>query len=256
MKVLLRIALGVAAVVCMFLGTMTASAQGLSASYVAQATCDNGMVAPGTYGFLTVKGVCSVPSGTVTVHQLWIAPNSALLASSDAATFNVVGNATVASGGVFVLGCLESGCSSTHDSITGNLVANGALAVIFHHNTITGNVSMQGGGGGVNCAPQALLQGSPAFSDFEDNTINGNVLVSGLRSCWFGFIRNHVTGITYLANNQFFLTDAMEIVSNTVRGQLICLNNTPPAHVGDSRGSPNMVTGLALGECKAVSTQA
>jgi hypothetical protein len=40
---------------------------------------------------------------------------------------------------------------TTHDSIGGNVTPDQALAVIFHTNTIKGNLSVHGGGGGANC---------------------------------------------------------------------------------------------------------
>jgi len=44
--------------------------------------------------------------------------------------------------------------------------------------------------------------------------------------------------------------DAMEIVTNTVGGNLACVNNVPQAQVGDSMGLPNVVAGQKRGECR------
>lgn len=257
MKVLLRTVFGLAACACMLIGVGTASAHGMATtSHSDKATCKSGDVAPGTYKSLTIKGVCSISAGKVTVRgKLEIEKNAAFFVFSDAATLVVKGNVSVEDGGLFVLGCLESGCSTTHDRINGNIRADEPLALIFHHNTINGNISLRGGGGGLNCNPSPLLQGSPVFSDFEDNDLDGNVSVSGLRSCWFGFIRNRVAGNVSLHNNSFADPDANEVVTNFVHGNLACFDNNPHAQIGDSAGAPNVVRGHASGECKAISVR-
>ncbi len=33
---------------------------------------------------------------------------------------------------------------------------------------------------------------SPVYSDYEDSTIGGNLRVTGLGSCWYGALRDHV----------------------------------------------------------------
>jgi hypothetical protein len=50
----------------------------------------------------------------------------------------------------------------------------------------------------------------------------------------------------------FANTDANEIVSNTVLGNLSCFNNSPQADIGDSMGGPNTVTGFKRGECASL----
>ena len=54
-----------------------------------------------------------------------------------------------------------------------------------------------------------------------------------------------------VSNNTMGDTDAMEILTNTVYGNLACVENSPAVHVGDSKGCPNIVTGHTLGQCKA-----
>lgn len=253
MKTWLRMVFGLATVACMFIGSGVAQAHGTTSGHPDEVTCKGGAVAPGTYESLTIMGVCDVPSGKVTAYNVHIGKKAAFFVYSSSATLVVRGNVRIDDGGTFVLGCLESGCTTTHDVINGNVLGDEPFAVIFHHNTVNGNVLINGGGGGLSCAPSKLLMNSPVFSDFEDNDIDGNVMVSGMRSCWFGFIRDNVHGNVILQNNRFALPDAMEIVTNVVRGNLICLNNHPAAHVGDSHGAPNKVTGNVVGECKAVS---
>jgi hypothetical protein len=44
----------------------------------------------------------------------------------------------------------------------------------------------------------------------------------------------------------------MEIVTNTIAGNLSCFDNVPHAQVGDSGGAPNMVGGQKRGECASL----
>ena len=86
----------------------------------------------------------------------------------------------------------------------------------------------------------------------EDSHFGGNAVIQGVQSCWAGFIRNTVGGNMIYLNNSFADPDASEIVTNTIGGNLICFGNSPTVQVGDSGGSPDVVGGQALGECKAV----
>ncbi|HET7339686.1 MAG TPA: hypothetical protein VFK22_09065 [Candidatus Dormibacteraeota bacterium] len=146
----------------------------------------------------------------------------------------------------------------------GNLVSDGALMVLAHHNTIGGNVVQQGGGGGVNCQP--LPFGPPAFTTYEDNTINGNVIVQGLHTCWSGFLRNGVSGNVNWDNNVTWDgtpeppgdptlhgdDDGNEIANNTITGNLNCFGNFPAPQFGDSAQPPSIVSGKVHGQCTAV----
>jgi hypothetical protein len=87
------------------------------------------------------------------------------------------------------------------------------------------------------------------FSTFEDNTINGNLSVVGVRSCWLGVFRNTVNGDVLIQNNTMADPDANEVTDNVISGDLACYNNSPQAQVGDSGGGPNVVGGQKLGEC-------
>jgi hypothetical protein len=260
MRILLRLLGGLAACACMLLGTGTARAAGAAPAVFGATTCSGGTIAAGTYQSLTVTGICSIPNdGVVTVlGGLTIAPN-ALFNAITPATLNVSGGAQVEPGGSLLVGCSPAaGCgTTTSDLINGGVHANQPLVLIFHSNTINGGVSVQGGGGGFNCDINPILSEfagfpSPNFSTFEDNSIRGAVTISGMLSCWFGFIRNQDHGSVTIANNRFRDDDATEVVTNTVRGSLACSGNTPPAQVGDSGGLPNTVTGQKLGECASL----
>ncbi|HEX6800251.1 MAG TPA: hypothetical protein VF116_21235 [Ktedonobacterales bacterium] len=185
----------------------------------------------------------------VTVQgDLVIARNAALDAHFDAAILTIQGNVHVGKNAAFVLGCLESGCDTTNNRVDGNVVATGALALIFHHNTIGGNISMHQGGGGVSCAPTNLFPFG-VFSDFEDNLIGGNLVVTQLHSCWLGIIRDSVRGNVVLVHSVMADGDANEVTTNVIGGNLACFQNTPNAQFGDAAPIPNVVSGNKLGEC-------
>ena len=81
------------------------------------------------------------------------------------------------------------------------------------------------------------------------------MIVSGWQGAWFGVIRNVTHGSVIVTNNvgvtigDLGTLDSTEVATNTIGGNLICLHNSPPAQLGDSGGSPNVVAGLKLGEC-------
>ena len=76
-------------------------------------------------------------------------------------------------------------------------------------------------------------------------------MIDGYSGFWLGFIRNTVHGSVNLSNNTLADPDANEFVTNTIRGNLVCHNNMPAPHVGDSGGSPNDVSGRKVDQCAA-----
>jgi len=164
-------------------------------------------------------------AGPVTVTKnLTLAPGAALLAAFGGSDLNVGSNLTVGSQAILVLGCEPEafpclndpdqvvGTLSTNDHVGGNLTANGALMVLAHNNTIGRNAS-----------------------------------VTGLGTCWLGFIRNTVTNNVNFNGNVTFDPDGNEVVTNSVGRNLNCSGNSPAPQVGDSGGSPNTVGGKATG---------
>jgi hypothetical protein len=140
--------------------------------------------------------------------------------------------------------CTDDPAASTGGTLTGqntissDVIASGALGVIIHASYIKGDVRETGGGGGLSCAPPtsgvfALMQ-SPVYSDYEDNTISGDLTVTGIQSCWFGSLRNMVKGDLRYTNNSL--------------GDIACSGNTPVVQYGDSSGMPNRAH-EASGEC-------
>jgi hypothetical protein len=150
------------------------------------------------------------------------------------ATITVRGGVTVGAGATFILGGEGAAGGGT---ISGGLDANGAASVQLHSAHVNGGVTIIGGNG--------------FFSAVEDNVINGGATIDGYTGFWLGFIRNTIHGSVNLSNNTLGDTDANEFVTNTIRGNLVCHNNMPAPHVGDSAGSPNDVTGQKVDQCAA-----
>lgn len=235
---------------------------GVGGAAAGGSTCSGGSIAAGTYQSLVVTGMCAVDSGNVTVRgDLTVGQGALLVAAFGGSDLTVGGNLTVQKNGSLVLGCEPEafvcfndpdqtvGTMATSDTIAGNLNANGALAVLVHNNSIGGNVAVNGGGGGVNCDPQDVLFGSPAYATFEDNTIGGNATVQQWQSCWNGFFRNRVKGNLVFDHNVTADPDGNELATNTVGGNLNCQHNSPAPQIGDSGGAPNVVAKNANGQC-------
>ena len=140
-------------------------------------------------------------------------------------------------------------------------MANQALTVIIHASTINGNLTYNGGGGGVSCnVPEtgilsASALNSPPYFDAEDNTIGGNLSITELQTCWMGALRNHVRGHVVSSNNTMASTDSDKVLANVISGGIACFDNSPAVQYGDSGSSPNQVRGAAFGECAFNVTQ-
>ncbi len=244
-------------------------------------TCTGTPDAPGllagTYrSNVVVTGVCVVNGGPATVRgDLVIAPGAGLNATfalndqpggTGSSSLTVRGNIVVRKDGLLAMGCEPnfSTCSDDPDQanggtltgqnhVFGNLWEREPLGAIVHASTIGGDVAEFGGGGGASCDPPfpglfGALQ-SPAFSDYEDNTVGGNLTVAGLETCWFGMLRNNVHGNLGAFKNTMADPDAGEVVQNTVHRDIACVANSPASQFGDSGASPNVVSGHAFGQC-------
>ncbi len=235
-------------------------------------TCAGGPIAAGTYESITVTGTCLIPSGTVRVRgDVSVKQGAAFLANFPAmgpgqpegdATLIVVGDLTVGRGAMVFLGCSPAiGCvNTTSDRIRGNVRADQPLGLLFHSNSIGGDISMRGGGGGVTCTPSGIFAqfGSPVYSTFEDNTIGGDVSIANYSSCWLGFIRNRSHGDVSIVNNQLADPDAIEILANNIAGDLNCRKNSfvwdsadlsPTGELWPRFQEPNTVHGERTGQC-------
>src|ERR1700689_2105994 len=117
---------------------------------------------------------------------------------------------------------------NTQDVVDGNLASGNPVGTVVHNTTIRGNVVENGGGAGTGCVPAGIFNqylGLPEYSDYASNTIDGNLVINGLGTCWTGAFRN------------------------TVYGNLACSGNNPLVELGDSDSSSNGVAGKATGEC-------
>ena len=159
----------------------------------------------------------------VVTSNVTVDPNSTLVAAfarnadgPGISSLTVHGNVLVRGGGTLVLGCEASAspCVDDHaktptlnsaDFVGGASLPPNPLGVLVHNSTIVGDAMQSGGGGGAfsgpgaGCTPTgvfAALFQSPVFSDYEDNTIGGNLWVTNFQSCWFGALRDQVAGMS------------------------------------------------------------
>ena len=243
--------------------------------------CTGGNVPPGTYNSITISGICYMPAGNIFVRGgLTVAPGALLDAVTPGdptpgtpvvpATVVIEGNVFVGSGGVLLFGCSPNiSCSNppgiSYDSIRGSLIAVGAQGVVVHSASIGGSLYVSGGGGGsaaetcTNAVPMAPglepwsedpnLNFTPVYTDAEDNSIGGNMNISGLTSCWLGSIRNQVGRSATFVGNTLGDPDGFEIANNLVNGNMGCSGNAPAVQFGDTGAAPNIVGGFASGEC-------
>jgi hypothetical protein len=241
-KLRLLLALGV------LLGAGTVGSPALAAG-AKPATCSGGEIASGTYSSLRVTGDCTfADGGSVTINgNLTVAPGGILNDHAlSTATVHVKGNATVGKGGVLGLG--DYSTDPAHDSalVNGNVASNGAASLYLGGMTIRGNLSVTGGGDPGRNLP------------IKDDTIGGNLIITGWSGLWFGVVRDVVGGSVIVTNNvatdisQLPGSDSTEVVTNTIGGNLLCSGNVPVAQIGDSGGTPNDVQGNKMGECAAL----
>jgi hypothetical protein len=252
--------------------TSSAKAASATSSYVCSGSLKSPGTLAGTYSTVLVRGVCLVNSGpaVVTGHVV-IAPRGSLIAAYGRNDLTGKGSSNLTIGGSVILGfrsTLIAGCMAASFSclddpapghptlasstrISGNVNAYSALGIVVHNSTLSGNVTQTGGGGGRNCTPTGIFKmvGAPAYTDYENSTIGGKLNVKGLRSCWYGTIRDELRGVVRLSGNKFADPDAMEVVSNRIYRNIFCTRNLPAPQFGDSGGMTNRVHGHGAGQC-------
>lgn len=240
--------------------------------HVCSGTARSPGVLAGNFARVLVRGRCVVNAGPAYVQGLLtIAPHGTLVAAfalNDTtgrgnSNLRVGGDLTVKRGAALIMGCAAahfpclddpdqaSPTLSSTSSVGGSLYAYGALGVVVHDSTIGTSVIQTGGGGGRNCTPKGIFKqnGSPVYTDYEDTFIGRNLLVTGLRSCWYGTLRDTIRGSVLLAGNKLADPDAMEVLTNRVTGNFRCYRNSPAPQFGDSGGRSNRVRGQASGQC-------
>lgn len=258
----------------------TGALVGAAPASAATATCSGTFDSPGLLaghyaGNVVVTGLCLVNGAPAVIGgNLTVAAGSALNATfalddvdgTGSTGLTVHGNVRVGSDALLGLGCEPEASPCSDDPaaneggtltgmvrIFGNLSAHGAAGVIVHASWFGAGVTQTGGGTAESCdvpatGVWAALQ-SPPFSDYEDNTVRGNLSVHGVTSCWFGALRNSVSGNMSVTDSMMADPDANEVLTNRVWGNLACAGNDPVVQYGDSSGSPNRVSGNASGEC-------
>lgn len=251
-------ALGVIAGAVALTGVGMTSASAASAQAL---TCSGGQIHGGTYSSITVTGHCTVKPGARVIVQggVIVRPGASFDGATDS-TIKIHGNVVAGPGSSFALGCTPAHpCDgndtqdfSTFDRVDGNIVLNGVFNAALNGDLIGGSVTSIGGGAG-------LLNPADEFIPFsiKDDTIGGNVVVSGLTTVWFGVIRSTIGGNVVLINIKGSDPDANEVVANKITGNLVCIGNSPASQFGDAildpglppGYGPNQVGGVAVGQC-------
>jgi hypothetical protein len=221
-------------------------------------TCTGGEIPSGTYASLTVTGACAVAAGAVIsiVGNVNVATGAALDAQSAPSTITVGRNITGSSNSLVGLGCQPPSytgnsaheCAADpagHSTITvnGNLTVTKAMAVLLNGITVNGNVTLSGGGSEI---PWSI----------KNNTIGGNLTVTGQTTDWLGVLFNNIGRNATLTN--IAVTDVhpgapgVYIVRNTIGRNLTCTGLTPGVSGGFVPGSVNVVGHNAIGQCASL----
>lgn len=222
-------------------------------------TCTGGGIPSGTYSNLTVTGYCSVlPYTNVNVTgNVQIASGGVLNAQLDTSTLTVGRNITAAAGSFAALGCQPPALvhNSAHPcnfdenghsvvTVGGNVTGTDTVSFLLNGVTVNGNVTFSGGGS--NEIPWSI----------KNNTIGGNLTVTGVTTEWLGVMFNKVGRNVTLTNIQVNDVDpgapGVFIVRNTVQRNLTCTGLTPGVSGGFVPGSVNVVGGNATGQCAAL----
>ncbi|QDP94852.1 DUF342 domain-containing protein [Microlunatus elymi] len=253
-RVLRAIGTLVGAAILIVAGTAVASAQGTAARAY---TCTGGDVPSGNYTSLIVTGNCAVADGAMinVSGNVYVAANAVLDAQSAPATITVGHNVTAMRGSLLGLGCQPPSYTGNsahpctvdpdgHSTITvrGNVTAFGANTVLLNGISVTGNVTLAGGGGEI---PWSI----------KNNTIGRNLTVTGQTAIWVGVLFNQVGGNVTLADITVTDPDPVPrvfIVRNTVRHNLVCVGLRPGVSGGFIPGEVNTVGGRAIGQCAAL----
>jgi hypothetical protein len=225
-----------------------------AASGAAAGTCAGGDVS-GTFRNLTIAGYCTVPQGATleVTGNLTVDPGAALDAQTYSSTVMVGRNVTAGAGSLLGLGCQspESVGNTGHPcvdggnsvvSIGGNVTATGPLGVFLNGVKVSGNVTVIGGGADF---PWSI----------KNNTIGGNITMSGQTTNWIGVLFNKIGRNATFTNIVITDTDpgsnGMYIGHNVIGHNLNCSGITPKVSPGFGP-VPNTVGGHATGQCAAL----
>jgi hypothetical protein len=202
--------------------------------------CSNGKITAGTYNGLVVTGVCTFDGPKVTVNGNLIVAKGATLNDHAASTTTVAvtGNVIVGSGGILGLGTYDP--TAPHNSeVGGSIIAMDPTSLYVSFVKVHGDFVSSGGSGPGRNFP------------IKDNWIGGDLTMVGWSGFWIGAIRDTVGGSVLFSLNRGENPDSSEVMTNVIHGNLICNGNTPKAIVNpDDGGQPNVVGGVAVGECE------
>lgn len=259
-KALRVLALSAGTAALMLSGTAVAAAKGTAGASTSPGayTCTGGEIPSGSYSSITVRGVCTVPAGAVIKvgGNVKIEAGAMLDAQTAPSTITVGHNVVGAAGSLVGLGCQPSSYTGNsahecavepagHSTITvkGNVTVTKATTVLLNGITVSGNVTLSGGGSAI---PWSI----------KNNTIGGNLTVSGQTTEWLGVLFNDVGRNAVLTN--IAVTDehpgapGVYIVRNMVGRNLICSHLTPGVSGGFVQGSVNVVGRHAIGQCASL----
>ena len=164
------------------------------------------------------------------------------------------GNVTVSAGAALVV---------TSSTVNGTLTATRAASITYCGSTQSGGVSISGTTGGVTLGGTEP-DGTACTADTIPSSIlisgtDGPVTVSGLKEQGILILSGNTGGVTLngisLSGLAFVLDNrghAVTVSGNTINGSLTCTGNNPAP--GDN-GAVNIVSGLALGQCAAISSR-
>jgi hypothetical protein len=253
-----RTLLGVCAGVVMIIVPVSALSAAPAMAIAPVPLCSSETTAlSGHYHNLTITGNDYVADGaTVTVRGNLTLARGACLDAFSLGTVHIGGSIFVGKGATLALGCspgalgppfTQPPCNgmTTDDTVGGDIIANQPLTMYLTADTVGGSVFSFGGGPGTVLSPYVNFP-------IKENTIRGNLIVQGWHGAWAGALRNTVGGNLIFSRNIAADPDANEVVTNTVKRNLICIGNSPAVQFGDSGGLPNTVGGHKLGQCTAV----
>lgn len=204
-----------------------------------------GLAAAAAALLVVVPGVAGAASSTTCTGFLGPGTYHKVVVPEGAACFGhmvtIKGGLFIGPGATFVLG--REGHPQSASTITGGVHATDAQNVQIHFTTIKGGVDVHGGAGPFG-GPFGVT-----WNTIEDSLILGGVTMEGYNGFWMGFIRNVVNGTVNLNDNVLVDEDGNEYVTNIIHGDLNCFGDSPAPQIGDSEGSPNIVTGQKNGQC-------
>ena len=167
----------------------------------------------GTYSTLTITGLCEpAPNAVITVlGNITVASGGVLDAQGNPSTITVGHNVIADPGSFLALGCVPNppGHFTGHPcgtSLVGNPLNDIDPSTAASHITVNGNLTANAAntvllnGITVNGNVTATGGGGPIPWAIKTNTIHGNVTISGVTPDWIGLLVNHIDGNTSLTN--------------------------------------------------------